>query len=84
MKTIHLNAPDGISDYVERYGGMYRGFGIGPYNDVDWANVVDEKLKTEFEQIIPVENIPDAQAERDRTLMALLRHKAQTDSDATS
>ena len=23
MKTIHLNAPEGVADYVERYGSMY-------------------------------------------------------------
>ncbi len=81
MQTIHLNAPDGIAQYVERYGEMYRNFGIGPYDAVDWAGIVDDRLRAEFEERIPVAEIADAQAARDRKLMALLRHKAQTRAD---
>ena len=81
MRTIHLNAPGGIAQYVERYGEMYRGFGLGPYDGVDWAKIVDDKLRAEFEQKIPVTEIPEAQVVRDRTLMALMRHKAKTRAD---
>lgn len=81
MQTIHLNAPGGVADYVSRYGDMYRGFGIGAYDDVDWAKIVEEKLQTEFDQKIPVTNIAEAQVKRDRMLMALLRHKSQLGSD---
>ncbi len=76
MQTIHLNAPGGIAQYVERYGDMYRGFELGTQDAVDWASVVEEKVRANFEQTIPVADIPKAQAVRDRTLMALLRHKA--------
>ncbi len=76
MQTIHLNAPDGIKDYVARYGGMYRSFGIGPYDGVDWARIVENGLGAEFDQRIPIDTIPQAQTARDRRLMALVRHKA--------
>ena len=75
MQTIHLNAPKGMAQYVERYGGMYDSFGLGPYDSSDWEKTVGEKLLSEFEQTIPVTEIPQAQAKRDRKLMALLRHK---------
>ena len=75
MQTIHLNAPKGMAQYVERYGGMYDSFGLGPYDSSDWEKTVEEKLLSEFEQSIPVTEIPQAQAKRDRKLMALLRHK---------
>lgn len=75
MQTIHLNAPKGMAQYVERYGGMYDSFGLGPYDSSDWEKTVEEKLLSEFEQTIPVTEIPQAQAKRDRKLMALLRHK---------
>ncbi|MEM8540097.1 MAG: 3-hydroxyacyl-CoA dehydrogenase [Pseudomonadota bacterium] len=81
MQTIHLNAPGGVADYVSRYGDMYRGFGIGAYDDVDWARIVDEKLQSELDQKIPVASVPDAQVRRDRRLMALLHHKSQLRSD---
>ena len=81
MQTIHLNAPGGVTDYVARYGNMYRDFGIGPYEDVDWGSVAKEKIATEMAERTPVAKIPEAQIERDRKLMALLRHKAQSQSD---
>ena len=80
MQTIHLNAPGGVTDYVARYGNMYRDFGIGPYEDVDWGSVAKEKIATEMAERTPVAKIPEAQIERDRKLMALLRHKAQSQS----
>lgn len=84
METIHLNAPGGIAQYVERYGEMYRNFEIGPYDSINWTDIVENGLGAEFEERIPVADIADAQAVRDRKLMALLRHKAQTRSDAPS
>ena len=81
MQTIHLNAPGGVAQYVERYGSMYREFGIGPYDAVDWTEIVDEKLKAELEQTMPLADIPEAQTRRDRKLMALLRHQATSRSN---
>lgn len=81
MQTIHLNAPGGVADYVERYGEMYRGFGIGSYEAIDWQQVSRDKLETELSRRTPVSSIPEAQAKRDRSLMALLRHKELTQSE---
>jgi 3-hydroxyacyl-CoA dehydrogenase len=77
MQTIHLNAPEGVAQYVERYGDMYRGFDLGPYTDIDWKNIVETGLGSELETRIPIDDIPSKQVERDRKLMALLRHKAR-------
>ena len=78
MQTIHLNAPGGIVDYVERYGQMYRNFDFGPYKDIDWGSITRHKLNHEIASRTPITKIPEAQADRDRKLMALLRHKAQS------
>ncbi len=78
MQTIHLNAPGGVTDYVARYGAMYRGFGIGSYENIDWTSVANDKLATELSARTPVEDIPAAQVSRDRKLMSLLRHKKHT------
>ena len=56
---------------------MYRRFGIGAYDTVQWADIVDTKLRSEFETRIPIKDITDAQEARDRKLMSLLRHKAR-------
>lgn len=83
MQTIHLNAPGGVTDYVARYGEMYRGFGIGSYDDVDWASIAKEKLAAEMAAKTAVAGIPEAQTARDRKLMALLRHKKQVGAEAS-
>lgn len=83
MQTIHLNAPGGVADYVARYGKMYRGFGLGSYEGVDWTSVAAEKLAPEMSQRMPVADIPKAQIARDRKLMALLRHKKQANAETS-
>ena len=80
MQTIHLNAPGGVTDYIERYGQMYRDFEIGPYTRFDWPTIARETISNEMTVRIPISQIPDAQIARDRKLMALLRHKACTPS----
>ena len=78
IQTIHLNAPGGVADYVERYGKMYRDFGIRYSDGADWRQVSRDKLEAPLNQRTPVDRIPEAQENRDRRLMALLRHKEVT------
>ena len=77
MKTIHLNAPGGVADYVERYGRMYQGFDLHAEADNTWDCVTRQSLRAELEAVIPIHEIPTAQAERDKKLMALIKHKQQ-------
>ena len=77
MKTIHLNAPEGVADYVERYGSMYQGFDLHADTENSWHRVTRETLAAELEAAIPIDDIPAAQAARDKRLMALLKHKSQ-------
>ena len=77
MKTIHLNAPGGVIDYVERYGSMYQGFDLHADTNNSWDRVTRQSLKAELEDAIPIDEILAAQAERDKKLMALLKHKQQ-------
>jgi len=77
MKTIHLNAPGGVADYVERYGRMYQEFDLHADTDNSWHRVTRETLAAELEAAIPIDDIPAAQADRDKKLMALIKHKQQ-------
>lgn len=77
MQTIHLNARGEVTQYVERYGQMYRDFGLSPYYTLDWHKVTDEKLEAELGHKTSVADVPATQNDRERKLMALLRHKAQ-------
>lgn len=78
MKTIHLNAPGGVADYVERYARMYQGFDLHAEYDNSWHPVTQETLTAELETAIPTDDIPAAQAERDKKLMALIKHKQKS------
>lgn len=78
MKTIHLNAPGGVADYVERYGRMYQGFDLHAEADNTWDCVTRQSLRAELEAVIPIHEIPTAQAERDKKLMALIKHKQKS------
>src|SRR6056300_1696638 len=78
MKTIHLNAPGGVADYVERYGRMYQGFDLHADADNTWDSVTRQSLRAELEAVIPIHEIPTAQAERDKKLMALIKHKQKS------
>ena len=77
MKTIHLNAPEGVADYVKRYSDMYWGFDLHADTNISWHCVTRETLAAELEAAIPIDDIPAAQADRDKKLMALLKHKQQ-------
>ena len=78
MKTIHLNAPGGVADYVERYARMYQGFDLHADTDNSWHRVTREILTSELETAIPTDDIPAAQAKRDKKLMALIKHKQKS------
>ena len=83
MQTIHLNAPGGVSDYVARYGQMYKDFEISASDDIDWVSVTRDMLAAELTDRTPVAEIPTAQIARDRKLMALLRHRKNAHSETT-
>lgn len=83
MQTIHLNAPGGVSDYVARYGQMYKDFEISPSDDIDWVSVTRGTLAAELTDRTPVAKIPTAQVARDRKLMALLRHRKNAHSETS-
>lgn len=57
---------------------MNRNFGIGPYQSVDWSDIMKGGLGAELEARIPVADIAGAHAARDRKLVALLRHTERT------
>ena len=71
----HFTESSQGSNYAARYGQMYRDFGIGSYENVDWASITDSNLADEISKRTPVANISEAQVDWDRKLMALLRDK---------
>ncbi|EPX85694.1 3-hydroxyacyl-CoA dehydrogenase [Salipiger mucosus] len=79
FETIDLNAPGGVRDYVERYGGMYERMAPSQRDPADWRGPVLDTIDTARRATVPLEDIPKAQARRDRRLVALMQHLGNAD-----
>ena len=73
FQTIHLNAPDGITGYVERYEKMYREMFNRP--DIDWLSIVKLGLEEELLNQYQLDEREKYEEERDYNLIQLLIHK---------
>lgn len=83
FETIDLNAPGGLADYCERYGGTYRSIAAErvPF---DWSPEIVAKLDAERRGGLSRDQIEARSRWRDRRLMALLAHRrelARADDD---
>jgi 3-hydroxyacyl-CoA dehydrogenase len=74
FETIDLNAPGGVRDYCERYGGMYHDMARQQADPRRWTKVVD-KVESDRSKVLPRDRLAERQVWRDRRLMALAAHK---------
>lgn len=75
IETIDLNAPNGVADYIERYGPTIRRVGDSQSAAKPWPADIGGKLDAERRAAVPREKLGDATAWRDRRMMALAAHK---------
>lgn len=75
IETIDLNAPQGIADYLERYGPTIRRVGDSQSAARPWPDDIGARLDAERRAAVPKEKLADATAWRDRRMMALAAHK---------
>jgi len=73
FETIHLNAPEGIAGYVERYEKMYQE--IFNRTDLDWSSVINHGLEKELLSLYDPNNHEEHESERDSKLTKLILHK---------
>ena len=76
FQTIHLNAPEGIAGYVERYEKMYREMFNKP--DMDWSSVVKLGLEEELLNLYQLSDREKHEKERDDKLTKLFLHKIKS------
>lgn len=81
IETIDLNAPDGIADYLRRYGPTIRRVGDSQAAEPHWPIEIAGQLETELRSRVPREKLAAKQAWRDRRLMALAAHKRRAGCD---
>jgi len=73
FKTIHLNAPEGIKGYVERYENMYQD--MFKSSDLNWAELIKDGLETDLLKLYPLEEREEQEEQRNSKLMQLISHK---------
>jgi L-gulonate 3-dehydrogenase len=74
IETIDLNAPDGVADYMRRYGETIRRIGQVPLAEGDWPASVADMMENARRAEVPKDKLAAAQARRDRRMMALTSH----------
>jgi len=75
FETIDLNAPQGIRQYVERYGPLCQRLVPEKKVPCDWTEALDAGLEAARRDALPQDGLGERQAWRDRRLMALAAHK---------
>jgi 3-hydroxyacyl-CoA dehydrogenase len=75
LETIDLNAPGGLADYCQRYGGLYAAM-QEQMKPRAWDRGLVERLHAARRAELPANMQKVRQEWRDRRLMALLAHKA--------
>jgi 3-hydroxyacyl-CoA dehydrogenase len=75
FETIDLNAPNGVVDYGDRYGPLYRDVDRQRGDDDPWDVATLAALGQERREQLPSEGLAQRQAWRDRRLMALMSHQ---------
>ena len=76
FETIDLNAPQGLADYIARYGGLYAEV-EREITPCELTPVLVAEMDAERRAALPLAEHPARQAWRDRRLMALAAHKAK-------
>ena len=74
FETIDLNAPGGLSDYIDRYGPLYEQVET-EMTPIAFTPELTDDLHDQRRAVLPMEHHAERQAWRDRRLMALLAHK---------
>ena len=77
IETIDLNAPQGVADYLERYGPTIRRVGDSQAAAAPWPETIGATLDAERRAAVPAERLGEASTWRDRRMMALAAHKRE-------
>ena len=75
IETIDLNAPQGVADYLDRYGPTIRRVGEAQSAAAPWPGTIAATLDKERRAVVPKDRLAEASEWRDRRLMALAAHK---------
>jgi 3-hydroxyacyl-CoA dehydrogenase len=80
FETIELNAPGGVADYCARYSGFYRRLAADPAPAAVWEEQSAARVTKAIGTPLTAEQRDQRTAWRDRRLLALRRHKQDSES----
>lgn len=75
FEVAHLNAPDGVQGFVDRLGPMMKHLGRSARTDYDWTPEQAAANHASVAERIPLDQIAERAAWRDRRILALRRMK---------
>ena len=71
--TAHLNAKDGFKGFVDQLGPMMRKMGEDANTNYPWTEADAVRIHESLVKQVPIADIPEAQAERNKRIMQLRR-----------
>jgi 3-hydroxyacyl-CoA dehydrogenase len=80
FETIDLNAPGGVADYARRLAPLYQSIAASTKEHEVWSEPLIATIEAQRRALLPIEDLEERQAWRDRRLMALARHKKEQSS----
>lgn len=75
FEVAHLNAPDGVQGFVDRLGPMMKHLGRSARTDYDWTPEQAAANHASVTERIPLDQIAERSAWRDKRILALRRMK---------
>jgi len=80
FETIDLNAPDGVADYAQRFGGLLHGIAESRRAYATWDEGLVGEVERQRRERLAAGELNARRAWRDRRLMALTRHKQEVET----
>ncbi|KAH8418663.1 hypothetical protein KR222_009234 [Zaprionus bogoriensis] len=79
LETAHLNAPGGVADYIQRFGGEITtvSASYGPTPDMRGERETLAEIARQCEQLVPLQALEQRRAQRDEFLTRLATLKRQ-------
>lgn len=81
FETIDLNAPDGLQDYCNRYGGMYQSISQEQVSTDSWSDELVATIEAQRRALLSKDELLKRRLWRDERLMGLLLHKNVSESN---
>lgn len=78
FETIDLNAPNGLQEYCNRYGGMYETISKEQTSTEAWEPALVAQVEAQRRELLSKDELLNRRLWRDERLMALLAHKNRT------